>query len=701
MENLKEKILSKLDEKFINHKGINKLAEILSKSLKEDYSEVLSSLKELEEEGDIFEFAKHKYASSKNLGLEKGKFSFKNEKFGFVLSSNGDIYISKRNALNAYDGDTVLVKILSFGTGGKKREGKIVRVIKRDSEGLVGTFMRVKNYGYVTLDNKALQVYIPSNFTLFARDDDKVVLDIIEYKAGMPVGKILEVIGNINESGNDIKWLLKSYKVKDKFPDEVLKLSMEMPQRVDIEKYKDRRDLRGELIFTIDGKDAKDLDDGVSLTKNEDGTFDLGVHIADVGEYVKFESPIDKEAFERGTSIYFLNQVIPMLPKTLSNGICSLNPQVDRLALSVIMRIDKNGEVLSSEIFESIIKSKFRLNYDEVLEVLEGKKETCDRLRDVKDTLILMEELSNILSTRRKTCGSLDFELPEGEVIVDDKGKPLRIEKRLATRSTKIIETFMVACNECVAKKFENLKIPFIYRVHAKPDSEKMHAFFKFIESLSIKAPEGEKDISPKDLQKILLEIKDKEYAGVVNMVMLRSLKKAEYMEKCLGHFGMALNYYCHFTSPIRRYPDLTIHRIIKEYLHGHNSFIKSQKMSKFVIDASKKSSAQEKQAEEVERAITDYKKVEYMSQFVGKTFEGVISGVNSRGFYVELFNTCEGMVSVSSLKDNFYNFDEEKLALVSKNDFYRLGERVEVRLIGAKLKERELDFEVVKKIKK
>ena len=701
MEELKNKILSILDEKFINHKGIDKLSRILSGLIKANYEDVLLCLKSLEKEGDIYEFTKHKYASSKNLGLVKGKVSYSGQGFSFVLHDEGDIYVSRKNSLNSFDGDIVLVKVLTNAVGGKKREGKILKVLARSEDNIVGTFERIKSYGYVKPDKKKFDrdIFIDVANINGAKDGDKVVVDIINYKSGNPVGKIVEVLGDPNAKGTDIKCLLRQYKVIEHFSQDVLAEARRVPQQIDKEKYAHRRDLTEMMMFTIDGQDAKDLDDAVSLEKNKDGTYLLGVHIADVGEYVKKDGVLDVSAFERGTSIYFLDQVIPMLPKELSNGICSLNPNVERLALSVFMKIDKTGAVIESEICESVIKSKFRLNYDEVLEVLEGNKQTQNRLKEVTDTLLLMLELSEILEKRRNSCGALNFELPEGKVIVDENNKPIKVEKRLATKSTKIIETFMVATNEVVAKKFCELKIPFAYRVHEKPDSEKMTSFVNFLSSLGIEFKAEKKDIEPKDLQAILNKVAELPYNSVVNMVMLRSLKKAKYLEVNLGHFGMALTYYCHFTSPIRRYPDLCIHRIIKEYLRGNKSAITSAKALGFVKKACEKSSDMEKNAEEVERAITDYKKCEYMSQFVGETFEGIISGLNGRGFFVELDNTCEGFVSVSSLKDDFYDYDENTLTLKSKNSFYRIGEKVQVKLVGCVLSERKINFEVIKKI--
>ncbi|MBQ3047431.1 MAG: ribonuclease R [Clostridia bacterium] len=701
MEELKNNILNILDEKFINHKGIDKLARFLSGMIKANYEDVLLCLKQLEQDGDIYEFTKHKYASSKNLGLVKGKVSYSGQGFSFVLNEQGDIYVGRKNALNSYDGDIVLVKILSKEISGKKREGKILKIIARNEDNIVGAFERIKSYGYVKPDKKKFDrdIFIDVANINGAKDGDKVVVDIISYKSGNPVGKIIEVIGNPNEKGTDIKCLLRQYKVIEHFSQDVIEEAKKIPQEIDKSKYANRRDLTDLFTFTIDGADAKDLDDAISLELNKDGTYLLGVHIADVGEYVKKDSVLDVSAFERGTSIYFLDQVIPMLPKELSNGICSLNPNVDRLALSVFMKIDKTGNVIESEICESIINSKFRLNYDEVLEVLEGDKNTQQRLSEVKDKLFLMLELSEILDKRRLSCGSLNFDLPEGKVIVDENGKPVDVEKRVTTKATKIIETFMVVTNEVVAKKFCELKIPFAYRVHEKPDSEKMTAFINFLSSLGIEFKAEKKDVEPRDLQLILNKVENLPYKSVVNMVMLRSLKKAKYFETNLGHFGMALTFYCHFTSPIRRYPDLCIHRIIKEYLRNNKSAITSPKMLGFVKKACEKSSDMEKNAEDVERAITDYKKCEYMSQFVGEKFEGIISGLNARGFFVELDNTCEGFVSVSSLKDDFYDYDENTLTLKSKNHFYRIGEKVEVKLVNCILSDRKINFEIIKKI--
>ncbi len=701
METLKEKVKDILNTRFVSHKNINALALALAKMLKEDSLDIKNVISELVESGDVVEVGKNKYAGTRVLGLVKGKFTYSTPTYGFVLNENGDIFVSRRNFNGAFDGDEVLVKIIGQARGDKKREGKILKILTRDNDGLLGTFHEFKNYALVDLDKKKMQVKIQSSDYNEARDNDKVVVDIESYISGNPVGRVVEVIGELDKKGNDIKYFLRQYKVRENFPENVLKEARKIPQVVDKQKFKDRVDLRNEMIFTIDGKDAKDLDDAISVNKNEDGSFTLGVHIADVGEYVKLNSIIDREAFERGTSIYFLDQVIPMLPRELSNGICSLNEGVERLTLSVEMVIDKTGEVVRSRIFESVIKSRHRLNYDEVLEVIEGNKETRARLSDIVDTILTMHELSNLLDTRRTKFGALNFEIPEGEVLLDENGKAKEIVKREATKSTKLIETFMVVANETVAKTFENLKIPFVYRVHERPDMEKIKTFFSFIDTLGLKIPVGSrKQIEPKDLQQILLEVEDKSEKGVVNMVMLRSLKKAKYTDKCLGHFGMALKYYSHFTSPIRRYPDLTIHRIIKEYLHGNLSFIKSKEMADFVVKSAEKSSVQEMNSEDVERAITDYKKCEYMLSFVGREFDGIISSVTNRGFYVELDNTCEGLVPVSSLTDDFYEFDEEKLMLKGRHNYYRIGEKVRVKMASAVPLERKINFEVVKKIR-
>ena len=696
---LKDIILSAMQEKFVKHKNLTDLSFSLAKMLGKEQEDVFEALKELEAQGDIFLYTKNRYATSKMLGLVKGKLSLK-DNFGFVLNDDGDIFVAKKNILGAYDGDYVLCKVLSPKRSGKKSEGKIVKIIRRDSLDLTGTFTIHGGRYYVMPDKKNGEILVHDGDTLGAKEGDKVVFDIISYRASTPIARVKEVIGDINKPGNDIKWLLRQYKVREHFPENVLKEAKAIGQQVDREKYKDRVDLTGKMIFTIDGEDAKDLDDGVSITKNKDGTYLLGVHIADVGEYVTLSSPIDQEAFERGTSIYFLNQVIPMLPKELSNGICSLNENVDRLALSVEMKIDKTGDVIDSKIFESVIRSKHRLSYNQVLKVLDGDKVETEKLKDIKKDLFDMLELSKLLNDRRQKYGALDFDLPEGEVLVDEQNRPLEIVKRKSDKATKIIETFMVVANETVAKTFDRLKVPFVYRVHEKPDPDKMSNFFRLAGVFGVNIKTDKKDVEPKDLQIVLNEVANSPAKEVVNMIMLRSLKKAKYFDVCQGHFGMALTYYCHFTSPIRRYPDLTIHRIIKEYLHGNNSFIKSEKMSNFVSQSAEKSSIQEKLAEDVERAITDYKKCEYMTRFIGQEFDGIISGANSRGFYVELDNTCEGQVALGSLKDDFYFFDEDNLSIYSKSGrYYRVGERVRVVVADVNVPNRQLSFEVVKKL--
>jgi len=703
MEDLKKSILDIIETKHINCKGgLAKLAVALSGMLRTDTDDVILALKTLEDEGDIFEYSKHKYASSKLLGLVKGKVSYSNNNYSFVTNPDGDVFVLNKNLMGSFDGDYVLVKILSKEFSNRKREGKVVKILKRSDDYIVGTFSRIKSYGYVRPDKKKFDrdIFVDVSNINGARDGDKVVVTILGYKSGNPVGKVIEVIGDVNAVGNDIKCILRSYKIVEDFDDEVLRLAKAIPQQIDKESCKNRRDLTDLMLFTIDGEDAKDLDDAVSLEMTSDGCYNLGVHIADVGEYVKKDSKIDESAYERGTSVYFLNSVIPMLPRELSNGICSLNPNVERLALSVMMKIDKKGNILSSDIFESVIRSKYRLNYNEVLKVIEGDPDTQSRLSEIKDTLMLMYELSGILDEKRKTLGSLDFDLPEGKIIVDKNNKPLEVIKTQATKSTKIIETFMVVANEVVAKTFSEKKIPFVYRVHEKPDPDKMANFFDFVSMFGVNVKADKKFVEPKDLQQILSSVENLPAKEVVNMVMLRSLKKAKYFDTCLGHFGLALNYYCHFTSPIRRYPDLTIHRIIKEYLHGNMSYIKSPKMVDFVSKASIKSSECEKNAEDAERAVEDYKKCEYMSGFVGQNFEGIISGLNQRGFFVELDNTCEGFVPVATLKDDFYDYDERKYMLCGKTHFFKIGERVEVKLQSCELQERKINFEFVKKVK-
>ncbi len=703
MDSFKKNILNCLETKYIPHKGLRSLAENVAKNLKFDEEETYNALCELEREGEIYEFNRNKYSPIALLSMKKGKISASGYGYSFLRVENGeDIFIAEKNTLNSFDGDEVLVKIITQPVGDKKGEGKVVKILNHANSEVVGTFFKQPNNGRVISDNAKFdkEILISNANSLDAKPGDKVVVKVFDFDKGKTLwGRVVEVLGSPKDKGTDLKSILRTYKVKEEFPEEVLKAAQEVPQQVTANAKKNRNDLTELMCFTIDGDDAKDFDDAVSLSINKDGTYHLGVHIADVGHYVPQDSVIDKEAFNRATSIYYLNHVIPMLPVELSNGICSLNPNVERLALTVFMDIDNTGKVQNYEISESVIKSKYRLTYNEVTKMLDGDKDICNKYKEILPIILDMAKLSAILDKERVGRGSINFEIPECKIVVDENGKPIEIGVREYNQSNKIIETFMVVANEVIAEKFVELNTPFVYRVHEKPNVEKVAAFFGFLESLGVNVSVDMQDIKPMDFQKILNEVEKESYAKVVNMLMLRSLKKAKYLPDCLGHFGLASTFYCHFTSPIRRYPDLTIHRIIKKYLRGDKN-INSPELVDFVEKSSMQSSEREKLSEELERAVEDYKKCEYMQQFIGEQFEGTINSVLNKGVFVELDNTCEGYANVENMPQDYYTLNEKTLCLVGKNGFFRIGDRVIIEVLSCNLSEKKVAFKLIKKVK-
>ena len=703
MDSFKRNILNCLETKYIPHKGLKSLAENVAASLKFDVEETYNALCELEREGEIYEFNRNKFSPIALLSMKKGKISASGYGYSFLRVDSGeDIFIAEKNTLNSFDGDEVLVKVITQPVGDKKGEGKVIKILNHANSEVVGTYFSQLNSGKVISDNTKFnkEILISNSNSLDAKSGDKVVVKVFDFDKGKTLwGRVIEVLGGAKDKGTDLKSILRIYKVKEEFPEEVLKEAQQIPQEVTANAKKNRNDLTELMCFTIDGDDAKDFDDAVSLSTNKDGTYRLGVHIADVGHYVPQGSIIDEEAYTRGTSIYYLNHVIPMLPLELSNGICSLNPNVERLALTVFMDIDNTGKVQDYEISESVIKSKYRLTYNEVTKMLDGDKDVCEKYKEILPTILDMAKLSEILDKERVGRGSINFEIPECKIVVDENGKPIEIGVREYNQSNKIIETFMVVANEVIAQRFVELNLPFVYRVHEKPNVEKVSAFFSFLESLGVNVSVDMQDIKPMDFQKILADVEKESYAKVVNMLMLRSLKKAKYLPDCLGHFGLASTFYCHFTSPIRRYPDLTIHRIIKKYLHNDKS-VKEQKMVDFVEKSSMQSSEREKLSEELERAVEDYKKCEYMQQFIGEQFEGTVSSVLNKGVFVELDNTCEGYANVENMPQDYYTLNEKTLCLVGKNGFFRIGDRVLIEVLSCNLSEKKVAFKLIKKIK-
>jgi len=643
-----------------------------------------------------------------NLIIE-GIFEANERGFGFVrpLDENEkDVFIPPLDIKGAWDGDKVEVRIVSIGDEKRGPEGIITRIIERSHKKIIGKFEKSKNFAFVVPDNKKIleDIFIPKSCFNGARNNEIVVVEIEKWPEGRRAaeGKVVKRIGKLGKPGIDILAIMCEHDLSEDFPSEVLAEADNIPDHILEKEYKNRKDLRDIKMVTIDSEDAKDLDDAVSIEKLENGNFLLGVHIADVSYYVKEGSPLDKEAYERGTSVYLVDRVIPMLPRKLSNGICSLNMGEDRLAISVMMQIDSTGKIIDSEIVKSVINVDERMTYTDVTKILEeNDKELIKRYKEFVNDFKLMKKLSDILRKRRTKRGSIDFEIPEAKVIIDEKGKAIDIKKYEITVSNNIIEDFMLAANETVAERFYWLEVPFMYRVHDLPDTEKLEDFSKFIYNYGYKI-KGLTTLKPKAFQDLLEDIKGKKEEKIISTLMLRSMQQARYSPNNTGHFGLAAEYYCHFTSPIRRYPDLFIHRVMSELIENDYKFKtekRAKKLKKLASDGAKHSSEKEREAQLAERDSVDLKKAEYMSRFVGEKFAGVISSVTSFGFFVELENTIEGLVRVESIMDDYYIFNEKQRSLIGerKHKIYRLGDTVEVVLTNADVETRKIDFTISK----
>ncbi len=624
--------------------------------------------------------------------------------FGFVIleDEEEDIYIAKEDSKDAFSGDRVLVK-LKKKSSGARQEGIILKVIEHKKDTLVGTFQKSKNFGFVIPDDKKLcrDIFISKKNFGKARNNHKVLVQITRYpqKGKKAEGKILEVIGNVNEAGIDMLSLIKDYDLPYKFPKEVVKEAQKYGDKINLEDAKNRVDLRGKYnIFTIDGEDAKDLDDAVCVRKLENGNYKLDVHIADVSNYVKEDSLLDKEALLRGTSIYMLNRVIPMLPRELSNGICSLNEGEDRYTLSVSMEIDPKGKLIYSDVFKGIINVTRRMSYKDVQSILDNSDNVIvEKYKEYIPDFKLMEELAHILKEKRITKGYLNLDIPESKIILDKDGYAIDVKKYETTFANEIIEQFMLIANETIAEKFYWLKAPFIYRVHEDPDIEKVAELNKLLFNFGYKIHVKEGKIYPAEFAKILKEVEGKPEEKIVSNMILRTLKVAVYDSENKGHFGIASKYYCHFTSPIRRYPDLFIHRIISKYLK--NNYTLSEKKvelySKIAENDAKQSSDREKIATQVERDSIDIKKAEYMSNKIGEEYEGIISGVTQFGVFVELENTVEGLIRFENLGDEYYEYDPDHKILIGERskETFKIGDKINIEVIDANKQEKRISF--------
>ncbi|MEY8391748.1 ribonuclease R [Lachnospiraceae bacterium] len=658
-------------------------------------------LNELLLEGKIELSKRGKYSKSEGKFLT-GVFNGTARGFGFVTveGEEEDIFISESQVNGAIHGDIVQVALsTAHASSGKRREGAVVKILQRGLTQVVGTFQKSKNFGFVIPDNLKLgqDIFIPIEHSRAAVDGHKVVVEITDYgnDRRKPEGKVTEIIGHINDPGTDIMSIVKGYGLPVDFPEKVLRQAETVGKPVSTADMAGRMDLRDWQMVTIDGEDAKDLDDAVSLTR-EGERYRLGVHIADVANYVQEHSALDVEALERGTSVYLTDRVIPMLPHTLSNGICSLNAGQDRLALSCMMLIDPKGNVIDHKIAETVVRVDQRMSYTSVRKILKDKDESeRAKYRELVPMFECMEELAAILRKRRRKRGSIDFDFPETKIVLDGRGRPLEIKPYERNVATRIIEDFMLIANETVAQDFFWQEIPFIYRTHDTPDSEKIHKLGTFINNFGYSMKIGQDEIHPKELQKLLLKIEDTPEEPLLSRLTLRSMKRAKYTTQNTGHFGLATQYYCHFTSPIRRYPDLQIHRIIKETLRGRMNEKRISHYEGILPQTAAQSSARERRADEAERETDKLKKVQYMSEHIGETFQGVISSVTAWGMYVELPNTVEGMIHVTNLNDDYYHFNEEAYELTgeSTGKTYKLGQKLEVVVADTDEYMRTIDF--------
>ena len=705
MEEKEQKILDFMkDEDYVPMKA--KEIAMIMRVPKNEYNEFLEIIGKLELELKIQKNRKNRYRISEKTYYE-GYYRKNQKGFGFVKISEQDeeVYISKENSLKALNGDRVLIEIIEEKNKVKKAEGKIVRILKHEKDTVVGIFQNNKTFGFVIPDDKnfGTDIYISKKNFGKARNNHKVLVKITKYpeKDKKAEGKIIEVLGNVNEAGVDMLSLIKEYKLPAKFPEPVVEEAKRCGNKVDKKDIPNRVDARDRIIFTIDGEDAKDLDDAVRVEKLENGNYKLEVHIADVSYYVKEDSLLDREALIRGTSIYMLGRVIPMLPRELSNGICSLNAGEDRFTLSCVMEIDPKGKVISSEIYKGIIRVTERMSYKDVQKILEGTdKNVLEKYEPYIQEFKNMEELAIILKNRRLENGYLNLDIPESKIDLDIDGKVTNISRYETTFANEIIEQFMLTANETVAEKFFWLDAPFIYRVHEEPDLEKVNELNKFLFNYGLKIKANQDNIYPKEFAKVLGEIKGKEEEKVISTLILRTLKVARYEAENKGHFGIASKYYCHFTSPIRRYPDLFIHRIISKYLE-ENYDLSSKEIERYKLEAenrSEQSSEREKIATKVEREAEDLKKAEYMESRIGEEYEGIVSSITQFGMFVELENTVEGLIRFENLGDEYFIYDEERKRLIGErtNKTYKIGDKVNIRVISANKLLRQIDFEII-----
>lgn len=669
----------------------------------EERADLKLILDELLKEGKLQLTKRGKYLKGQETGLV-GTFISNAKGFGFVEieGREQDLFIPESGVNGAFHLDRVQVELISGQTGGKRQEARIAAVVSHGLSRVVGTYDKGKSFGFVIPDNGKIvtDIFVPAERSKGAVSGHKVVVELTDYGDGKhkPEGKIVEILGHSNDPGVDIMSVVMGFDLPVEFPEKVLNQAQRAGDEISEADSQGRKDLRDMMMVTIDGEDAKDLDDAVNVYKMGEN-YCLGVHIADVSNYVQENSALDREALERGTSVYLVDRVIPMLPHTLSNGICSLNQGEDRLALSCLMTVNRKGEVIDYEIAETVIRVDRRMTYTEVAEILEQetKEEVMEEYQELVPMFHLMKELSDILRMKRKKRGSIDFDFPESRIYLDKNGVPIDIKPYDRNSATKLIEDFMLLANETVAQHFYWMEMPFVYRTHDNPDPEKVLKLGTFINNFgyNIKIKTGDNEIHPKEIQKLLNKIEGTEEEALISRLTLRSMKQAKYSVNCTGHFGLACDYYCHFTSPIRRYPDLQIHRIIKEQLRGRLNEARISHYREILPEVAKRASETERRADEAERETDKLKKTQYMEQRIGNIYGGVISGITSWGIYVELPNTVEGMIHVSRLAGDYYYYNEETYEMIGRDTgkCFKLGEKIDIMVDGVDKMTKSIDF--------
>ena len=701
-----DKLLQYMRDEAYKPLTVQELEEAFGIQDSGDFKEFVKALVQMEEKGLVVRTRSNRYGLPQKMNLIRGRLIGHAKGFAFVTPDEpgmDDIFIPPNETNTAMHGDTVLARV-SSETSGQRREGSIIRIIERGVQQVVGTYVESKSFGFVIPDDKkfANDIFIPKSASKGAVEGHKVVVKLVTYPEGRKSaeGEVIEILGHKNDPGVDILSVIHKHGLPMAFPDDVLQQANDTPDTIDESELANRRDLRNETIVTIDGADAKDLDDAVTVTKLENGNYKLGVHIADVSYYVKEGTPIDVEAEERATSVYLVDRVIPMIPHRLSNGICSLNPKVDRLVLSCEMEISPEGNVVSNEIFQSVIKTTERMTYYDVNRILTDKdEETRTRYDSLVPMFEMMEELAQILRNKRMQRGAIDFDFKESKVLVDEEGKPTDVVLRERSVAERLIEEFMLAANETVAEHFHWMEVPFIYRIHEDPKEDKLRRFFEFITNFGYIVKGTANDVHPRALQEIIEEVQGKPEEMVISTVMLRSMQQAKYYPESLGHFGLSTEFYTHFTSPIRRYPDTIVHRLIRTYLiEGKLDEATREKWNARLPEIADHSSKMERRSVDAERETDELKKAEYMEDKIGVEYDGMISSVTNFGMFVELPNTIEGLVHVSYMTDDYYRFDERHYAMIGERtgNVYRIGDEITVRVVKVNKDERSIDFEIV-----